>query len=518
MSLSDKVKAKLQTLPDKPGVYLMRDRTGKIIYVGKAVSLRNRVRHYFQSATLRSAEPKLRGLINSIDDFEFITVRSDADAVVTEGRMIKEYRPRYNVSFRDDKRFLILKINLNDPWPRFETGRIEKKDGAEYFGPYSNSGSARLALEFIQKKYGIRKCRPREPGPDDHRHCHRDIIAKCSAPCIAKIARDAYIEQCKEACAFLRGERRDVLEELNQEMEAAAARQDFEKAAAIRDMVLMLRRALKERSHGRRDIEMADADAKGGLAELQTALNLPTLPRVIECFDISNISGTNSVASMVCSVNGMPARSRYRRFRIKTVEGSDDPASMAEVVRRRYSRVLAEKLPLPDLVLIDGGVTQLGAARRELATLGLEKLPSAGIAKRFEELHVAENLAVPTVKLPVGSPGIRVVQRLRDEAHRFALTYHRALRNRKIRESLLDEVDGIGEKRKEILLKHFGSVLRLSRASEEEIAAVPGVGPAMAALVKGVLASRAGGKFQSLEKGDGDDVQGLENKGDGEFQ
>ncbi len=487
MELPEKIKAKLQTLPDKPGVYLMRDRSGKIIYVGKASSLRNRVRHYFQSATLHSAEPKLRGLIRSIDDFEFIVVRSDADAVVTEGRMIKEYRPRYNVSFRDDKRFLLLKINLADPWPRFETGRIEKKDGAVYFGPYANSGSARAALEFVQKKYGVRQCRPREPGPEDHRHCHRDIIACCTAPCIVKIAADAYLKRCEEACAFLRGERREVLNEMQAEMEAAAAGQNFEKAAAIRDSLLMLRRALREKSKGRRDIETADADAKGGLTELQAALNLPSLPRVIECFDISNISGTHSVASMVCAVDGAPQRSRYRRFRIKTVEGSDDPASMAEVVRRRYSRVLAENLPLPDLLLIDGGVTQLGAARRELAALGLEKLPSAGIAKRMEELHTRDDLSEPPVRLPQGSAGIRVVQRLRDEAHRFALTYHRVLRNRKISESLLDEVEGIGEKRKELLLKQFGSVRRLSRVSAEELASVPGVGPMMAAEIRRVL-------------------------------
>lgn len=487
MELSDKIKAKIATLPDKPGVYLMRDRSGRIIYVGKAASLRNRVRHYFQSATLRSAEPKLRGLIRSIDDFEFIVVRSDADAVVTEGRMIKEYRPRYNVSFRDDKRFLLLKINLNDPWPRFETARIEKKDGATYFGPYANSGSARAALEFVQKKYGVRQCKPREPGPDDHRHCHRDIIAACAAPCIAKIAAEAYRKRCEEACEFLRGGRREVLNELQAEMEAAAARHEFEKAAALRDTLFMLRRALREKSKGRRDLDMADQDARDGLAQLQAALQLPSPPRVIECFDISNISGTHSVASMVCSQDGMPQRARYRRFRIKTVTGSDDPASMAEVVRRRYARVLVEHAPLPDLVLIDGGVTQLGAARRELAALGLERLPSAGIAKRFEELHTREDLREPPVRLEPGSAGIRVVQRLRDEAHRFALTYHRALRNRRIRESLLDEVEGIGDRRKELLLRHFGSVRRLAKAGEEEIAGVPGVGPVMAALIKARL-------------------------------
>lgn len=488
MEWSEKVKARLQTLPDKPGVYLMRDKSGRIIYVGKATSLRSRVRHYFQQATLRSADPKLRGLIRSIDDFEFIVVRSEADAVVTEGRMIKAYKPRYNVSFRDDKRFLLLKLNPADPWPRLETARFEKPDGARYFGPYSNTLAARAAKEFIEKRLGLRQCRPRVPGPEDHKHCHKDIVARCSAPCVARIAAEDYARRCDEACAFLRGERSDLLDEVKAEMEKAAAALQFEKAAALRDMLLLLRRALREKSHGLRDIDMAEEDAEAGVVQLGEALRLPGPPRTIECFDISNISGTHSVASMVVSLDGMPQRSRYRRFRIKSVEGSDDPASMAEVVRRRYGRVLAEHQPLPDLVLIDGGVTQLGAARRELEALGLTQLPSAGIAKRFEELHTSVDLSQPTVRLPVGAPGLRVVQRLRDEAHRFALTYHRALRNRKIRESLLDEIEGVGEKRKELLLKHFGSVRRMARASEDELAAVPGVGPALARELLGALA------------------------------
>lgn len=496
----------MQGLPDKPGVYLMRDRSGRIIYVGKAVSLRNRVRHYFQHGTLRSSPPKLRGLINSIADFEYIVVRSEADAIITEGRMIKEYKPRYNVSFRDDKRFLLLRMRLSDPWPRLETCRIEKKDDAQYLGPYANSQAARAAMDFAQRRYGLRQCRPRDPGPDDHRHCHKDIIARCTAPCVGRIDRDAYLERCREAAAFLRGERREVLDELAAEMEQAAAVQDFETAAALRDTLLMLRSALKERSRGRRDIEMADSDAKQGLEEIRVALGLAAPPHVIECFDISNISGTHSVASMVCAVDGLPARQRYRRFRIKTVIGSDDPASMAEAVRRRYSRVLEEGQALPDLIVCDGGVTQLGAARKEFEQLGLLHVPSVGLAKRFEEIHTQPDLAEPPVRLPHGSPGLRILQRLRDEAHRFALTYHRALRNRKIRESALDDVEGIGEKRKKFILQHFGSVRRLQRATEEEIAAVPGVGPIMAAQIKAALNPDAADGRTDVDSGD-DEIQ-----------
>ncbi len=484
MDISSKVQEKLRSLPDKPGVYLMRDRSGRIIYVGKATSLRNRVRHYFQSATLRSGAPKLRGLVRSIDDLEFIVVRNEAEAILVEGRMIKEYRPRFNVAFKDDKRFLLLRVQMSDPFPRFETCRIDRKDGATYFGPYANSDSARATLEFIEKHFGIRACRPLVPGPEDHRHCHNDIVRFCAAPCIARVTPEAYRERVEAACAFLHGERNDILEKLDGEMKEAAANMQFERAANLRDLLLHLRKAVREKARGEKSLALRAEDARAGVRELESALHLPRPPSVIECFDISNISGTHAVASMVCAVDGMPHPQRYRHFRIKSVEGSDDPASMAEVIRRRYSRVLAEKLPLPDLVLIDGGVTQLGAARRELAALGLADLPSAGLAKRFEEVYLGDTMSLPPVYLPRDGNALKVLQRIRDEAHRFALTHHRTLRARLMRESVLDEVEGIGEKRKELLLKHFGSALRLRRATVEEITAVPGIGPVMARQIK----------------------------------
>jgi excinuclease ABC subunit C len=218
----------------------MRDKNGRIVYVGKAASLRNRVRHYFQAGTRRSADPKLRGLIHTIADFDVLVVHNEADAILTEGRMIKEYRPRFNVSFRDDKRFLMLRVNFNDPFPRFETCRMDKRDGATYFGPYSNSGAARAALEFAEKKFGVRQCRPLVPGPEDHEHCHNDIIRFCSAPCIAKVSPDDYRARVEQACAFLRGERPDLLKEIGDAMEAESAALHFEKAAALRDTLLLL--------------------------------------------------------------------------------------------------------------------------------------------------------------------------------------------------------------------------------------------------------------------------------------
>ncbi len=488
MPVTDQVKKKLEQLPDQPGVYLMRDRSGRIIYVGKAASLRSRVRHYFQPATLRGADPKLRGLINSIVDLDVLVVRTEAEAILTEGRMIKEYRPRYNIAFRDDKRFPLLRIDLNEPWPRVETCRIDRRDGALYFGPYSNSSAARVAREFLEQHFGLRACRPREPGPEEHRHCHADIVSFCSAPCVARITAADYRARVEDAVAFLRGERPAILEELAAAMDREATALNFEKAAAWRDTLLHLRWVIKERHKGTRSLELHAEEARQGVLELQAALALPAPPVVIECFDISNISGTHAVASMVVAVDGMPARSRYRRFRIKTVEGSDDPRMMAEVIRRRYTRVLAEGQPAPGLVLVDGGFTQLSAARAELRALGLTAQPLAGLAKKNEELYQSDDPAAEPLRLARDSAALKMVQQLRDEAHRFALDYHRALRNRLMRDSRLDQVEGIGEKRKALLLKTFGSVRRLSRISEAELAAVPGVGPVMARAVRETLA------------------------------
>jgi excinuclease ABC subunit C len=483
MAFSKKIHDRLQTLPDKPGVYFMRDANGKIIYVGKAASLRQRVRNYFQPATVHRAPPKLRSLINSIDDFDFIVVRSDADAVVTEGRLIKEYRPHYNAVLKDDKRFLLLRVNLDDPFPRFEPCRINKQDGATYLGPYARSDAARVALEYAEKTFGLRSCSPRRPDEENYRHCHNDIIRFCSAPCIGRIVREDYLRKVEQAIAFLRGERRDMIEQLHVRMEEEAAAQNYEKAAELRDTVAALWSAIRERSLGKRDLALRQEEAARGVDELKDILNLKRPPEVIECFDNSNLGGSLPVSAMVCAVHGMPRPQRYRHFRVKTVEGSDDAATMAEVVGRRYKRLRDEKQPLPDLVLIDGGVTQLKAAREALAALGLTNLPTAGLAKRFEEIYVETDYATPPIRLPADSSALKVLQRIRDEAHRFSLTHHRSLRARKIRESRLDEVEGIGEKRKEILLKHFGSVRRLASASVEEIAAVAGIGPVMAKVI-----------------------------------
>lgn len=484
------IREKLSGLPDKPGVYFMRDVNGRIIYVGKAASLRNRVRTYFQPATLHKAEPKLRGLIKSIADFDYLVVRSEAEALVTENRMIKEYRPHYNKALKDDKRFLLLRVHPEDPFPRFETCRIKKNDGAIYLGPFVRPGSARCVVEYLEKEYGLRSCPPRVPGEEHYRHCHNDVIRFCSAPCMGRISPQAYRERVMEAVALVKGERREHLERLKREMEEAAHALEFERAAMLRDVSSALWSAIREFSKGMKDLEIRTEEARHGTVELQHILGLPGPAALIECFDNSNISGTHAVSAMVAAVNGVPHPQRYRHYRIKSVEGIDDPAMMAEAVGRRYRRLLDEHKPLPDLVLIDGGVTQLKAAREALASLGITNLPTAGLAKRFEEIHVATDFATSPIRLPMDSDALKVLQRIRDEAHRFSLAYHRTLRARKIRESVLDEIEGIGTKRKEVLIQQFGSVLRLARASVEEIAAAPGIGPAMAAMIKEQLGAR----------------------------
>jgi len=482
-SISEELKKKLSELPAKPGVYLMRDRNGKVIYVGKAKSLRNRVRNYFQRGTLQRSDPKIRGLINSIADLDAIVVHNEAEAILTEGKLIKEYKPFYNSLFKDDKRFILLRIHLQDSFPSIRVARIRKPDGATYLGPYVSSTAARVSKEFVETHYGLRRCRPTVPGESHHKHCMADIISFCSAPCIGKISQEDYRNRAEEAVAFLKGERREVLKELEKKMTEAASSMKFEKAAEYRDTLMHLRKVIKQRATGTNNQERQNLEAIEGLKQLKKELNLPCLPKVIETFDISNTGGTEAVASMVCSVDGRPQRNRYKRFKIKTIEGPNDPEMMAEATRRRYSRLLKEGKDLPDLVVFDGGITQLRAGRRELDALGLTELPAVGLAKQFEEVVWDITNQEAPLRLPLNSPGLKILRAIRDEAHRFALTYHRSLRDRRIRESLLDDIPGFGEKRKMILLKHFGSVQRIKKASIEEIAEAPGIGKKFAETV-----------------------------------
>ena len=490
MAASEHIRKKLGTLPHKPGIYLMKDRFGTVIYVGKARDLRKRVSQYFHPSRRMGWDLKFNALVEAIADFDFHIVRSDPEAYLLEGKLIKEFHPRYNVSFRDDKRFLMLKVNLNDPIPNFTFARFKKDDGARYFGPFANSGALRNTLALARRQFNLRGCRAFTPGENDYKHCLYAHLKYCTAPCVGNVTREQYLEQVRAACDFLEGQCREMQSQLEVEMKKAAAAHDFEKAAELRDLIRDLDETWKRTEKFERvpyTLPLS-VNPQNDLAELAKVLDLPAPPKRIEGFDISNISGTFAVASLVSFKNGRPDRANYRRFKIKTVEGQDDFASMAEVVKRRYSRLQHESKPLPDLILIDGGKGQLGMARAELAKLNLTKIPVIGLAKEFEEIYLPQKSE--PLRLGLNHPAVKLLQRIRDECHRVANSFNAQLRLKKISESILDEFPGIGKSRKAALLKKFGSVRRLQLATLEQIAEVPGFGGKAAAELKQFLAAR----------------------------
>ncbi len=545
--VSDSIRKKISALPHKPGVYLHRDRFGTVIYVGKALNLRKRVSQYFQSSRRMGWDLKFNALVEAIHDFDFHVVRSEPEALLLESKLIKEFKPRYNISFRDDKRFLMLKVNLNDPIPNFTFARFKKDDGARYFGPFVNATAARNVVTLAQRQFNLRGCRVFTPGEADYKHCLYAHLKYCTAPCVGNVSREQYLEQIKAACNFLEGQCREMQEQLEDEMKKAAKNQDFEKAASLRDVVRDLKDTWKKNEKFARIPYSlpGSIQPQNDLVELADILDLPAPPLRIEGFDISNISGTFAVASLVSFKNGRPDRANYRRFKIKTVEGQDDFASMAEVVRRRYSRLLKESvaptqktkndddghavpqelqtlvnetgrkvrrgLPvkkeivaavydrprrsqsaatnLPDLILIDGGKGQLSMAIAELKKLGLEKIPVIGLAKEFEEIYLPEKSE--PLRLGLDHPAVKLLQRVRDECHRVANSYNAQLRLKRISESVLDEFPGIGERRKSALLKKFGSVQRLRTATLEQISKVPGFGGKAAKELKKFLEARS---------------------------
>jgi excinuclease ABC subunit C len=469
--------AKVRHLPHKPGVYIYRDKFNRIIYVGKAKDLRKRVSQYFHPSRKMTADRKTKALIENIYDIEAHVVKSEAESLLLEGQMIKDHRPRYNVSFKDDKRFLLVKINPNDSYPKFQTTRLKKEDGCRYFGPFAQSGSLRRTLNVMNRQFGLRSCRPAIPDEKDYKHCHDDVIKNCSAPCIKKVTREEYHKRVRLACDFLEGKSKEMLLELEQEMRRAAKNTDFEKAAQLRNMLEDLQRTTSKQKRFVRELPSTVAPEQDMLA-LQKALSMDHLPLHIECFDISNISTTHKVASMVIFRNGKPNRYNYRRYRIKTVAGQDDFASMAEVVRRRYARLIKEEKPLPDLIVVDGGKGQLSSAVRELEALGCHGQRIIGLAKQREEIFTPR-VSEPIV-IPHESGAIRLLQRVRDEAHRIANGYHQLLMKRRMTESLLDDCPGISEAKKLALLKHFGSIEKVRKADAKKLAQVAGIGPKLA--------------------------------------
>jgi excinuclease ABC subunit C len=462
---------------------------------------------------------KTRALLDATWDFETHVVRSEAESVLLEGKLIKEYRPRYNISFRDDKRFLLVRVDLSEEWPRFRLTRLKKSDSSRYFGPFAAAGALRQTLNLMRKKFGVLTFGRGAPSERELKSSTYQVPVRLS-----EITAEQYRDRVNQACEFLEGQSREMIDLLDAEMRKAAEKMDFEKAAELRNMIDDVRETTRSTRRFTRGTLPSAIDPMADVQALGEALQLPRLPRVMECFDISNISTTHVVASMVCFREGVPDKNCYRRYRVRTVEGQDDFASMAEVVRRRYSRVLlsiadcevrsagredidlspghsqenafetARRLEsssqptirnpqfiavrLPDLVIVDGGKGQLSSACRELQRLGLHDLPIVGLAKEREEIY-RPGRAMP-LQLPEDSGALHLLQRIRDEAHRFANAYHQLLLKKRIDESVLDDCPGVSQNRKNLLLRKFGSVNRLRKASLEQIAATEGIGPKLA--------------------------------------
>src|SRR5438874_313841 len=464
-------------------------------------------------------------MLDATWDFETHTVRSDAESVLLEGKLIKEYRPRYNISFRDDKRFLVVRVDLSEEWPRFRLARFKKDDRSRYFGPYAHAGALRQTLNFMRKKFGVLTFGRGAPTERELKSSTYQVPVRLS-----EIGAEQYRERIAQACEFLEGISREMIAALEEQMHTAAEKMDFENAAELRNMVADLRSTTKPTRRFTRGSLPSTIDPISDVRELADALHLAQAPRIMECFDISNISATHVVASMVCFRDGVPDKNHYRRYRVRTVEGQDDFASMAEVVRRRYSRILLEAraansdaaefsqenagdavarcmatasvaesesskrgacptipkrndesfvaVRLPDLIIVDGGRGQLSAACRELQRLGLHDLHIIGLAKEREEIY-RPGRALP-LRLPMDSPALRLLQRIRDEAHRFANAYHQLLMKKRVEESILDDCPGVSQNRKNLLLRRFGSVNRLRKASVVEIASTEGIGRKLA--------------------------------------
>jgi len=595
----------LKALPAKPGIYIFKDKEGKIIYVGKANNLNSRVRSYFGAPSSLSA--KVQKLVSKIRDFEFIVTNSEQEALILECNMIKKYTPYYNINLKDNKTFPYLKININDAWPGVYITRRVQKDGAKYFGPFASPGSVRKTLRLIEKIFPFRSCNKQIEGKDK-RPCLDYYIHRCLGPCVGAVENQEYRDLINEVILFLQGKQEIILRELNVRMKAAVTQLHFERAALLRDQIKAIEAVIegqriatklqgekdviglaqnKEQAYveifsirnskligqdhfvmegtqgespgqiltsfvkqyyasashipplvllqhpvdeptvlsewlgqqrgGRVELQVPQRGAKrklvdtatenaaqrlalaqakemktevitSGLRELKQKLQLPKMPRRIECYDVSNIQGALAVSSMVVLEKGRPKPAHYRRFRIKTVAGADDYAMIQETLRRRFKRGLAGGSTwalIPDLVLIDGGKGQLNAALELRRELGLDSVPMASLAKENEEVFI------PGDRKPVfiakNSPALHILQRARDEAHRFAISYHRRLRSKESITSALDYISGIGPRRKKALLKKFGSIEAIKEASLEELSQTEGITPALARKVKDFL-------------------------------
>ena len=464
MDLQEKIKS----FPEAAGVYLMKGKNGGILYVGKAASLRKRVLSYFQAS--RPHSPRIATLLDQVADIEYLVTRSEAEALFYEASLIKSKKPKYNVALRDDKSYPWVKLT-HEEFPRIFITRRKVDDGSLYFGPYTDAGLLRAALASMRRNFPLRNCRkfPKKP-------CLDYYIGQCLAPCVGYIDRDRYRTLVAEARLFLEGNREELLRSLSQKMEEFSKEKRFEEAAKVRDEI----HALSGVSAGNQRPGWLEQ-----LEALKESLHLEVIPRRIEAFDISNIFGSSACGSMVAFVEGFPDKDGYRRFRIKEVQGIDDYEMMREVVTRRYVRVKRQHLQKPDLIVIDGGRGHLSAACGVLRKIGFGDIPVIGIAKRLERIYRIGKSE--PIDLPRNSKALHLIQRIRDEAHRFAIGYHHTLREKSQEESILTTIPGLGPRRRQELLCHFKSMEELKKASREKLMGVRGITEKLAEKIEETL-------------------------------
>ena len=468
------LKEATRKLPNKPGVYVMHNEFNQALYVGKAKSLKKRVASYFQaSKKLQIAQPKIKAMVEQIVSFEYHCVHSESEALLLESQLIKKFKPKYNTSLKDDKRFLLVQLNPKETLPRFRLTRNRIYKHYRYYGPFPHAGSLRKTLNIMKRKFGIllNDANPKKIGGNTWR-LYDDMRADLfDLP--NELSEEAYRERVEKACEFLEGHTVHTIEALKERMQAYSKKQKYEKASALRDQIIAIQQTSKRTRKFERNL-IGYITEKESLATLKEELSLNKLPKHIECFDISHISGSFCVASMVCFINGKPSRKQYRRYKIKSFVGNDDFRAIEEVVTRRYQRLQKEGTSLPDLIVIDGGIGQVHAAIKAFKVLKQAPPYLIGLAKKNETIVFPDNR--PDLNLPFRNPALRLLQYLRDEAHYFANNFNAELRSKKIKESILDDFKGIGENRKTELLKHYGTIKNLKRASIDDFVQQKGIG------------------------------------------
>jgi excinuclease ABC subunit C len=487
--MTESLTAKLKNLPTQPGVYFHKDKKGEIIYVGKAASLRNRVRQYFQAS--RRRDPKTEALIAEITDTDWITVESELDALFVEAEMVRRYMPLYNILLRDDKSCTYVRINYDDPHPAISYTRRPLDDKAEYFGPYFNGGEVKRALKYLRRIFPFST----HVGVLPKRGCLQFHLGLCPGLEEDDSRLAEYKSNLRKLMQYLRGDRVKLLERMEKDMQIAARKQDFEKAAHIRNQYFAIKALSKQIVFS--DKEFLDISKDRGLQGLHDLLGLSKLPYRIEGYDISHMQGTDNVASMVVFTNGIPDKAAYRKFKMR-LPGNNDFGHMEEVITRRCSEKNVKAWGLPDLFLIDGGKGQVGAAIKARDALGINR-PMIGLAKREEEIVVHLEKSFVTVSklelhkmnaiihesedfvlilLPKNSDIVKLIQRVRDESHRFAVSYHSILKGKRQTASLLDDIPGFGPATRKKLIRTFGSLRGVRDASHQELADAIGIAKA----------------------------------------